>query len=79
MKMLLGTPPHSAAVFGEEPYSSNPKLPYSPDLTMCKVSFFQRFRIGHPQKKIKQTKTASLTASNIKRGLQMCFQQWPDH
>lgn len=28
---------------------------------------------------IKQTKTASLTASNIKRGLQTCFQQWLDH
>jgi hypothetical protein len=28
--------------------------------------------------KIKQIKTASLTASSIKRGLQACFQQWPD-
>jgi len=28
------------------------------------------------KKKIKQTKTTSLTASNIKRGVQTCFQQW---
>ena len=52
MKRLLVTLPHSAKIFGEEPNSSNPKPPYSPDFTICKAWFFQGFRIGHPQKKL---------------------------
>jgi len=63
--------PHSAIVFGEETNSSNPKPPYSPDLTIYKAWFFQGFRTGHPQKKLNRQDSKSHSQQYQKRAADM--------
>ena len=79
MKTLLVTPPSQCSSFWwrtkfQQPQTTKfSRLHYAQSLVLPEVQDWAS------TKKIKQTKTASLTASNIKRGPQTCFQQWPDH
>jgi len=76
MQMLLVTPPTQCSSFWWRTKFQQPQTTifsrshYVQSLVLLEV---QEWALT---KKIKQTKTTSLTASNIKTGVQTCFQQW---
>ena len=79
MKMLLVTPHSQCSTFWWRTIFQQPQTTIFSTSHYVQSLVLPDVQDWASTKKIKQTKTASLTASNIKTGLQTCFQQRPHH